>query len=504
MKKKLKIFVLATVAILLGTRCEDFLVEDPRFGLLESNFFTNDEEALSAVYAAYDPLQFQQGAEWHFRWVYGDIVSDDSDKGGSNVNDIVQWFRLAEFQGTGANTALLSEWTAKFAGIARANFAIVNIEGNEQLSESLRPLLIAEAKFLRAFYYFNLVTIFGGVPINEAPLNPSEFRRPKNTEEEVWAFIIQDLEDAISVLPTKSTQGAALLGRANKGAAQGLLAKSYVYTERWAEAKQMTETIINSGEYSLSADYEDIFSEAGEHGPGSLFEINFTSATNVGWEAGANGGEGNLTNIFQTSREVTAGRVGFGFNIPTQNFVDEFESNDPRLTATVFRDGDQMGGKGVHNATEDFPFLARKYFLDAAIEDGAVPELNGPSNERVIRYADVLLWHAEASFQTSDESAARASLNEVRARARRNAPVGTLPDVTAGGADLLNAIYHERRVELGLEGHRFFDLVRTGRAGEVMRAQGFNFIDGTHELFPIPDPEIIASNFEIIQNPGYN
>jgi hypothetical protein len=208
--------------------------------------------------------------------------------------------------------------------------------------------------------------------------------------------------------------------------------------------------------------------------------------------------------VFQRARGQFG---GYGFDIPTQNFVDEFEAGDPRLSATVFRVGDQMGDRGIFtkDATGvDYDYFAKKYFINKSEEaPTGDANVNGPSNDRVIRYSDVLLMHAEASFKLGDETTARQMLNQVRARARKGAAAGTLPDVTASGTALLEAIMHERRVELGLEGHRFFDLVRTGRAGSVMRALGYNFVDGVHELFPIPLTQIQATDGALTQNPGY-
>ncbi len=212
-----------------------------------------------------------------------------------------------------------------------------------------------------------------------------------------------------------------------------------------------------------------------------------------------NANEGSFTNVFQRARGQFA---GYGFNIPTQNFVNKFFKEgfeDPRLKSTVFREGEPMGDRGIftRDATGGQPHLyyPKKYFNNKS-EDAPFgdPNPNGGSNDRVIRYSDVLLMHAEAAFQTGDENAARTSLNLVRRRVK-------IPDITATGNDLLKAIYRERRLELGLEAHRFFDLVRTGPANEVLGIYGFKA--GVHELFPIPESQIQATNGALTQNPGY-
>jgi len=186
--------------------------------------------------------------------------------------------------------------------------------------------------------------------------------------------------------------------------------------------------------------------------------------------------------------------------------VDEFEAGDPRLAATVVQSGDVVGDWGVYDPAKldpPYQYAPRKFFIDMAeVPTGENEHLNGPGNDRILRYADILLMHAEAAYHNGNEGGALMSINQVRARARggNNA---ILPDITASGPTLLNAIYHERRVELALEGHRFFDLIRWGTVGNVMRSTGVNFMDGVHELFPIPQSQIDVTNGTLVQNPGY-
>jgi starch-binding outer membrane protein, SusD/RagB family len=212
--------------------------------------------------------------------------------------------------------------------------------------------------------------------------------------------------------------------------------------------------------------------------------------------------EGTFTNVFQRARGQFG---GYGFNIPTQNLVDEFEDGDPRLSASIFQVGDLMGDRGPFTLeATGMPHLyyCKKYFNTAAEEAAALgdPNPNGLTNDRVIRYADVLLLRAEAAYHTGATGIALEMINEVRSRAR-GGDLAILPDVTAGGPYLLEAIYHERRVELCLEGHRFFDIVRQNRGQQILADEGF--ILGTHELFPIPLAEITLSGGLLIQNPGY-
>jgi hypothetical protein len=215
--------------------------------------------------------------------------------------------------------------------------------------------------------------------------------------------------------------------------------------------------------------------------------------------------EGTFTNIFQRAR---GNFNGYGFNIPKEGLVSEFENNDPRLSLSIFREGDVMGDRGVFTLEAtgfSYNYYNRKYFSnnadDASFGD---PAPNGPSNDRVIRLADVMLLYAEAAWHTGDNLTVRNMVNLVRERAR-GGNNSVLPDVNGQvmGDALLDRVYHERRVELAMEGHRFFDLVRQGRAGDILRAQGANFVDGVHEIFPIPAAEITLSGGDVTQNPGY-
>lgn len=493
---------LLVVLVILPACEKDFLERSPLVGTTQENFYRTADDAIAAVNAAYATLQYELSPAGHFRWFWGDIMSDDSEKGGSGDNDVNELLQLETFQGP-ANTDLLeAEWSADYEGIYRANVVLEKVPEIE-MDPELKARILGEAKGIRAWFFYNLVTVFGGVPLVDHVLAPSEYNMPRATAEEVWALIEQDLKDAIEVLPVRSQYAATDLGRLTQGAAQALLVKTYLWLGRYEEAKQVAEEIIASGEYTLEPDYARIFTEAGENGPESVFEIQYMNASGGNWGRNA-ANEGTFTNVFQRARGQFE---GFGFNLPTQSFVDEFFAEgfeDPRLASTVFREGEPMGDRGVF--TKDatgFPhdYYPKKYFNNKSEEAPfGDPVPNGGSNDRVIRYADVLLMHAEAAYRSGDAGSARTSLNLVRARAR-GSNSGILPDVIADGPALLDAIYHERRVELGLEGHRFFDLVRTGRAQDVLGPLGYQ--EDVHRVFPIPDSQIQATNGALIQNPGY-
>jgi len=484
------------LCIFLGACQQDLLDKQPIIGVTEENFYRTEADAISAVNGAYAALQFELTPAAHFRWFWGDIMSDDSVKGGSGPNDGPDLAALENFQGPTNTEMLEGEWAANYEGIYRANVVLERVPDIE-IDETIKARVLGEARAIRAWFHFLQVTYFGNVPLVDRVLSPNEYNIGQSPPSEIWPFIEQDLLTAIPSLPKKSEYPVEDIGRITQGTAQALLLKAYLFQSKWSEAKQVAEDIINSGEYRLVGNYGSIFTPSGENNDESIFEIQYMNASGGNWGRN-NANEGTFTNVFQRPRGQFE---GFGFNLPTQDFVDEFFKEgieDPRLKATVFREGDLMGDRGFFTKeATGFPhdFYPRKYFSNRSeTAPFGDPNPNGGSNDRVIRYADVLLMHAESSFQTGDEEAARTSLNQVRQRVE-------MRDVTASGPALLEAIYHERRVELGLEGHRFFDLVRTGRATEVLGSLGYR--DDVNKVLPIPDSQIQSSNGSLVQNPGY-
>ena len=486
-----------TVAIIFLFACQkDLLEKKPIIGVTEDNFYKTEADAISAVNGAYAALQFELTPAGHFRWFWGDIMSDDTEKGGSGANDAPNLAALENFKGPTNTDYLEAEWAANYEGIYRANVVLERVPPIE-MDEAKKAQVLGEARTIRAWFNFLQVTYFGDVPLVDHVLAPSEYTIGKNPAAEVWAFIEQDLIQAIAGLPYRSEYPLEDLGRITKGAAQGLLVKTYLFQSKWAAAKAIAEDIINSGEYSLIGNYNQIFTESGENNAESIFEIQYMNASGGNWGRN-NANEGSFSNVFQRARGQFE---GYGFNLPTQDFVDEFFKEgveDPRIKATLFREGDLMGDRGFFTTdATGFPhkYYPKKFFNNKSEEAPfGDPNPNGGSNDRVIRYADILLMHAEAAFHEGDETAAKASLNQVRRRV-------SMREVTATGNALLAAIYHERRVELGLEGHRFFDLVRTGRAAAVLGPLGYR--EEVHKVLPIPDSQIQASNGSLTQNPGY-
>ena len=406
------------------------------------------------------------------------MTSDDADKG-SDPGDTGGDKNLLDALTFDATTISFDEvWAAHYDGIQRANQAINRLEAFD-LDPTLKSRLIGEEKFLRALTYFRLVKTFGGVPliagIPDLSADPAQLLS-RATKEETYAFIETDLTEAITSLPEKSEYPISELGRATKGAAKALLAKVSMYQNKWQVVLTLTNEIIASGEYGLTPNYEDIWKEISENNIESIFEIQARGETPT---AGTQG-----YSVTQGARG--AGGWGWGFNTPSQNLADSYEAGDTRRDATIiFRGETLFDGRLVPNTVVN-PMYNQKAYSSAfsdAWETG--------KNIRILRYADVLLMNAEAALATGGDAAT--PLNQVRNRAG------------LGDAPVVNqmAIWEERRHELAFEHDRYFDLVRQGRAGTVLRALGKPFVDGKHEVFPIPNEQIIKSGGLLEQNPGY-
>jgi len=488
---KSNIFKMSFFTILFFTACKDSFYEIQTQGNLSAdNFFKTEDHALSATNATYNALR-----NWdvHVFAFVGctDILSDDADKG-SEPNDALFLLDMDNFTFDATNVAPVTLWAGYYKAIFRANVAIGRIPGVTG-DDALKKRYVAENKFLRAYYYFNLVRWYGDVPLVTKELTSSEFKQPKAKAADVYTQIISDLKEAIGVLPEKSQYASDDLGRATRGAARGFLAKVYLTLKDHSNAEKYALDVINSNEYALLPSYDKIFTRVGENSSESLFEVQCT-VNDTRTDGGSQYDE------IQGVRGSP--NLGWGFNRPSDSFIAEFETGDPRRDATILYEGEVLpDGSGIveKNPKEFNARYNQKAWVPAhSGENGA-----GPGNIRLLRYSDVLLIAAEAMNENGKPAEALKNLNAVRARARGTAKT-ILPDVTTTDkAAIRNAIWHERRVELGLEQQRWFDLVRTGRAATAMKANGKNFVVGKHELLPIPQTEIDLSSGVITQNPGY-
>lgn len=486
--------VLMAFSLLLLSGCqEDFLNRKPKGQLTFDTFFENQEQAEQSVNAVY--ASFRAWEMSAFPWIgLTDILSDDADKG-SSPNDALYMLELDDFAFDATNQIFSQAWSGHYQTIARANLAIENIPAVD-MDQQLKDRLVGETKFLRALCYLRLVQWFGDLPLITLPLADTEyFTQVRSPKAQVYDQIEQDLKEAIAVLPEKSEYADKDLGRASKGAAKGILAKLYLLKQDFASAQQYCLEIINSGEYSLLPRYADNFLPAGENGSESVFEIGATAI-----QAAVAGPGSSPFNMIQGVRGVP--NLGWGFNRPSDDLVAAYEAGDPRRQATIIYVGEVLPDGST--IVEDNPdILNERYNQKAWVPDHPGLQDNGPGNLRYLRYADVLLMAAEALNENGQPEEALFYLNQVRARAR-----GTnnfiLPNVTTTDqAELRERIYRERRIELAMEQHRWFDLLRWGRATQVMQALGKNFVPGKHELLPLPQTEIDLSGGKLAQNPGY-
>lgn len=476
---------------LLALSCsEDFLEKSPKAQLTEDSFFQTDEHAIQAVTAIYSHLRSFNVHVFSYIGVT-DIASDDADKG-SVPGDAGFLQDINDFTFDANNSATAGIWGGYYQGIFRANQVIQNVPDIE-MEDALRNRLLGEARFLRAYFYFFLVRTYGGVPIIDRPLNPDEYQQPRNSREEVYDFIVTDLEFAMNNLPQKSAYAAEDLGRATRGAAQGYLAKVRLFQNEFQDAYDNAAAVINSNEYALYPDYEEIFRQAGEHSSESLFEVSAVALEQ--------GGGGHQFNEVQGIRGDP--NNGWGFNSPSDDLEAAYEEGDPRRGATIIYNGDTLPtGEVVQadpNMGPDAKF-SRKAYVPVRPPSGFG---NSGANIRLLRLADILLMAAEAANELGNTTVALDYLNQVRERARQGNP-DVLPDITTTDQnELRDAIWHERRVELAMEQHRYFDLVRQGRAQEVFAALGITWVPGKHEVFPLPQSEIDISGGLLEQNPGY-
>ena len=477
------------IAVLMIASCsDDFIDVEAPFENSEE-FFNSEQDYQDALIGAYDLLQTT-----YINVMLGEIASDNTLSGGESATDTPGIQEIDEMTHGPINQQLRDIWGWMYAGVNRANYIL---EFQDKTDFEGREGVIAEARFLRAYYYFELVKFFGDVPLAvDQRINfGDQFNIARSPASEVYAQIEADLIYAADNLPYTQSD----IGRVTKGAAQGLLGKAYLYQEKWSQAAAVLEDLIANGPYDLLDDYSTMFENDNENNIESVFEVQYTDEEGAGFGC-LQCSEGNVAVGFNGIRNYTGPIFdsGFSFNVPTQEVVDEFEPGDNRFETAILdidawaeQTGATFSIGYKHTGYYNRKYIARKG--DANIGD---PNLTNPNNYRSIRFADVLLMAAEALNRGGiDDMRAQMYLNRVRERAFGNSD----NNITSTGNALTTAIYHERRVELVGEGHHFFDLVRTGRAANEI--QGFQA--GKHELFPIPQIEIELAGNQWEQNPGY-
>lgn len=570
-----KIIYIILISLLFLTACEDFLDRRPIGQETTDSFLGNPETAeanfeqmIRACYSTFYTSENSLGTHPHHgEWMFGDWLSDDCEKGGNGAGDfpeVLDWRRwdITPISSNRENVV----WLVAYTGIGRSNDVLVLVENyKDALSEATYNRIKGEALFIRSYYYFYLAKVYGSVPYFDHPVQADEYYdQVRMAPEELYANIEAGMAEAASLLPVKSQFGDVYPGgRATKGAAQAVLARiismeiGFGYNGKtWQDVYDMTSSIIASNEYSLLSNYAMIWEPEGEQQSESVFEI---QCEDIGQGYGSPGG--NIQARMTTYRldaainpdpanpdvanpALTAN--GWGFSTPSENLVAEFEDGDPRLPNTVIRDGDRMYEDGdpatieVINVIEnnDCPsgYWFRKYTVRQ--DEALTNNTSSGKNMRLVRYAEVLLLHAEAAYHTGREAEARDAINEIRTRARQSTyPKGSeegnigypapstdpnlLPDITSSGDQLLADIKRERRVEMAIEGQRAWDLIRWGEYEEALRTKIIpedhflsgedpdqivnnyrsHLFDGKVPSFPIPPNE--ASVYRIQQSPGY-
>lgn len=505
--KKYIYLTLASIGLLSTAvvSCSDEFVDRPvEYSIDAENYFNNKTDYEEALIGAYDLLQ-----STFINVLMGEIASDNTFAGGNGPNDVPGYQSVDDMIHNPVNAQLKQLWDWMFAGVQRANYILefkdkTDFEGKNQI--------IAQARFLRAYYHFELVKWFGGIPMKgDKRFAPGDEKSiPRSNVDKVYEAIEADLIYASQNLSV----AAAQKGRATSGAALALLGKAYLYQKKYTEAANTFETLINTGNYRLVTTtdltpaeiaagltpFGSIFEEPGENGPESVFEIQYSDV-----QGGSYGG---LQNVEGNVAVGFAGPFGYegpvfadgnNFNLPTPKIVNAFEAGDLRKEVTILDMATWIPanpGTTYTKQNEDTGFFNRKYIprkrRDIA---GADVKLTSPNNYRAIRYADVLLMAAEAHNKNGNDSKAQQYLNLVRDRAFGD----TNHRISATGTALNDFILTERRMELVGEGHRFFDLVRTGKAASEIPG----FVAGKNELFPIPIEEIQFAAGNWAQNPKY-
>jgi starch-binding outer membrane protein, SusD/RagB family len=498
----IKILSLVLVMALL-TSCKKWVDYNPHedYKITELDYLKSESDYRTMAISVYTPLQ------WLNQVVpVGEIASDNAVSGGENASDVLPLQQIDDYTMTPVNSTLTEIWRSAYEGINRANYMnqykATNLAG-QAVDFAGKEALYGEVYFLRAYYYFTLVKMFGDVPLfTDKRLSLSDSKTlQRSSKADVYKQIEADLTQAISVLPAIQTQK----GRITKYAAQAMLGKVYLYQNKFEAAAAMLENVISSNAFTLVDNFGSIFLASGENGPESVFEIQYSNTSPYYNWGGATRGQGNYA-VQQTGIRGLNGSAqmpyaaGWSTNLPTQDLANAYQAGDQRKDVTVLDIEAYKAAHPDYNITYQVaPYkntgLYNQKYLPRKGETSGQLELNYTNNFRIIRYSDVLLMAAEAYSRSATPNDAKAQeyLNKVRRRAFGD----NLHDITATGSALTQAIWDERRLELGMEGDRFFDLVRTGQA----KAKLPKFVVGKNEVFPIPQQEIDISGLS--QNNGY-
>lgn len=505
--------ILLLTLLVLGISCDDIEDLEPETSIVVDTAFNNENDVVASLNAAYDPLQWQQilGNQTFPLMAQGTRADDCHSQSASFWAIGAQWDQFSTIVPT--LPAVASLWAKWYRGVSRANFTIdlaTNFETFD--TPGLQDQIIAEARFLRALYYFELVRLWGGVPLFDEAITSSEQEifRPRASEAEIYAFVEADLNAAAAILPIKGSE--RVQGAATSGAALGLLTKVFLYQEKWSDAVAAAEQVMAQGVYSLESDFRNNFLQTTEFGPESLFEINYQDGITPAGPGITQEGSA----MWRWSFPFLSGTYpSFNNFIPRQPLVDFFDDSDQRKAATFLLPGQVLNSPGLaalnfDPVPDNFGYAigvntgAKKYFLTFEEVQVLLGPPSSPLNEKVLRYADVLLMHAEASIMGGGGDGA-GSFALVLNRAYG-------PGNPAAPAYTIQGVRDERRRELATEGwNRFTDLVRWdkldggGVIAPALAAIGKTDFQAPRDLLlPIPQQEIDTYPEGMLeQNPEY-
>ncbi len=473
-------YILAGLFALSLSSCKDqFLDLSPIAQANSNTFYKTSSDMITALNGAYGALQFN--GQYGQNYIFAEVPSDDTTpvlSGSVTDQDEFDKFYLRT-----TNPFLAARWGDGYRGIYRTNAVIDRIAG-VTMDETLKKRIVGEARFLRALMYFNLVRAFGDVPLVLTEIiDPSEgYAFSRAPVADVYAQIVKDLTDAEGVLAERYT--GADVGRATRGAAKSLLGKVYLTQRNYAGAAAKLKEVVDANTYDLLPNYADLFRPASKNSRESVFEVQY--------KKGSLGEGSNFSNVYapENSGNAVIQFGGGGNNKPTPDLESAYEAGDPRKNLSLASSYVNAAGNKV-----DYYFI-RKY--------ADVPTTNGDAEDNfyVLRYADVLLMYAEALNETGNTAATLPLLNRVRKR------VGLADKTGLSQAETRSVIEQERRVELAFEGHRWFDLVRTGRALPVLQAKAATIgiktsLTANNLVFPVPQSQIDINPDKIKQNAGY-
>ncbi len=514
-KNTILLLLIGVPMLVMVSGCKKFLDRKP----LTATFDDLHQGGLETqVFGLYSTLRGYAGFST-LPWLDFNSIRDDDAEKGSNLSDGAEINTEFEtFQYTKDDWATDTYWNDHFYMIGLTN-KILHDADSLKVSDEASLRNVGEARFFRAYSFFELVKAYGPVPLlNFYSPNAADNIKPKAPVDDIYAQIDSDLNIATQLLPLNWDVAGTnrYPGRITSGAAKSLWAQTYLQRKDWQKVVALCQDVVNSGQYSLTPHFEDIWKDglngAGKNGPESIFEMQATIGAN---------GTNNYGTAWGTSQNVRKDdashpwNLGWGWNTPTQHLVDAWDPTDPRKNKTILFSGQSDGGpsEGGYGATvppygasEKGDSIPRKYWNKKVYSDPQMRTFTGSPhgadwiNHRIIRYADVLLMLAEASNETGDGATAEAMLEQVRVRARGGDNT-VLPHIAfAGQSQMRQAIKDERRWEFAMEGYRFNDLVRWGDAQAVLGGLGYQ---PRNALYPIPQPAIDLSGGVLVQNPDY-